>query len=64
MFRHFNGMCWPCPCERMGELERVLRYGKPTESDLRSAASVLSAYTQMVRDPAKKRQKVIAELRR
>lgn len=64
MYRHFNGMNWPCPCERMGELEHSLRYGNPTKSDLLLAASVLSAYGQMVRDPAKKRQKVIAELRK
>ena len=64
MFCHFNGMCWPCPGEHMNELEYKLRYGTPTKSDLLSAAGVLSAYGQMVRDPVSKRQKVIAELRK
>ena len=64
MYRDFNGMSWPCPCDRMDALEYTLRYGEPTKSDLLLAASVLSAYRQMVRDPVKKRQKVIAELRK
>ena len=64
MFRHFDDMCWPCPCDKMNRLEHTLRYGEPTKEDLVSAASVLSAYVQMVLDPAKKRRKVIAELRK
>ena len=64
MFRNFNGMCWPCPCVRMDELEYALRYGKPTKWELLAAASVLSAYRQMVFDPIRKRQKIISELRK
>jgi hypothetical protein len=62
--RTFDEMTWPCPGDRLNRLQWVLRYGTPTKEDLLLAASVLSAYHQMVWDPLAKRQKVIAELRK
>ncbi len=64
LYHHFDGMCWPIPGTAMGDLEWTLRYGQPTRSQMLMAASVVSAYAQMVGDPEAKRRKVIRELRR
>jgi hypothetical protein len=61
---HFDFMAWPLPNAKAGEIEWRLRHGQATQSDLLFAASVMSAYRQMVNDPVKKRQKVVAVLRR
>ncbi len=62
-YAHFDGMCWPLAGSRLSDLEWQLRYGKPTRSQLLMAASVLSAYRQMVSDPKAKRETVIREIR-
>ncbi len=61
----FDGMCWPRPSAALSDLNWKLRYGGTlTNSERLIAASVLSAYTQMVHDPAKKRNKVISKIRK
>ena len=55
-------MSWPLPD---GDLEHALRYSRDlSEIERIRAASILSAYAQMVRDPQKKRQMVITEIRK
>jgi hypothetical protein len=56
----FDGMSWPLP--NLELLDR-LTHGPLTEEDARAAVHVLRAYVQMISDPAKKRQRVIAALR-
>ena len=62
-FASFDGMTWPVPGWRLDELNYTLRHGVPTRSDLLLAASVLSAYRQMVSDPVRKREFVVRHLR-
>lgn len=64
--RAFGNMTWPAPCEAMGDLAHRLTWGQGEvdKTDRLLAASIISAYMQMVSDPAKKRQRVIAELRK
>lgn len=62
-FASFDGMTWPVPGVRLDELNYTLRHGVPTRSDLLLAASVLSAYRQMVSDPVRKREVVVRRLR-
>lgn len=60
-FAHFDNMTWPLP---NGELEWRLRYAPNIPlRDRLVAASILSAYAQMVGDPTTKRQKVVRALR-
>lgn len=46
-----DGTHWP-RADQAAELDHLLRYGKPTPSDLLSAASVLSAYVHLTTHPA------------
>lgn len=62
-FEFFNEICWPVPGERMGEIEHTLRYGEPKRTDLLLAASVLSAYRQLVSSSTRKRNYVIKMIR-
>lgn len=39
---------WPVPGEKMGDLERCLRYGVPDKSCLLEAASVINAYSYLI----------------
>lgn len=63
-YRSFDGMCWPAPSERLGEIEWRARYATPTRSDLLMMASVLAAYQELIGMSAKKRDKIIKELRK
>jgi hypothetical protein len=55
-------MSWPLPD---GDLEHTIRYSRDlSDIERLRAASILSAYAQMIRDPQKKRQMVIAEIRK
>jgi len=56
----FDGMSWPLPDR---DLVWVIAHGKPTKENLLQAASILSAYWQMIFDPVKKRQNVIRKIR-
>ncbi|CAN7592622.1 hypothetical protein LJR039_004312 [Pseudorhodoferax sp. LjRoot39] len=63
--RNFDGMCWPVPGMALNELEWRQRYaGEPSTSDRMVVASVLSAYSELVRLPQRQRNKIIAELRK
>lgn len=44
-----HGMTWPTPGPDMGELEWTLRYSHPSRIDLLKAASVVAAYSQLVK---------------
>jgi hypothetical protein len=59
----FDGMTWPVPGERLDEVEHTLRYGTPSRSDLLQAASVIAAYSQMLRDPRRHREHVVRNVR-
>jgi len=59
----FDGMAWSFPGERLAELGWTLRHGTPTGSDLLTAASVISAYAELVRCPRSKRVAVVRRLR-
>ena len=62
-FASFEEMCWPLANEAVGDIGWRLRYGyELTESERLVAASVISAYIQMINDPAEKRNKVIKVL--
>lgn len=63
IYRSFKDMTWPCPGERMGEIEWQLRYGEPSRKDLLSAASVLAAYQHLIEMPERRRREIIPELR-
>jgi hypothetical protein len=57
-----NDMSWPLP---LCELEWKLRYSSyPEKSELLQAASIISAYRQMIWDSEKTRRHVIRGLRR
>lgn len=60
---HFGGMSWPRPCEEFDEVNWRLRYGTPSRSDLYLAASVLSAYRELIVATEKHRRMVVRTLR-
>lgn len=60
----FDGMTWPLPGERMGEVEWQMRYGEPDKQDRMLAASIIAAYRQMVGDTSEKRAAVVRALRK
>lgn len=60
----FDTMAWPLPDEAMSDIEWRLRHGAPSKADIMAAASVISAYRQMVFDPETKRRGVIRQLRK
>ena len=64
-YREFDNMTWPAPSEALGEIAWRLTWqqGEISKTDRIIAASVISAYCQMVSDPETKRRKVIRELR-
>lgn len=65
MHRNFNGMSWPVPGKGLNELEWAARYASSlTMSERLVAASVMSAFTELIRLPQRRRNKVIAELRK
>lgn len=58
-------MTWPAPTTAMADLGWRLRYNPDsiTESDRLTIASVISAYMQIVSDPTRKRNRVVAEIK-
>lgn len=63
----FDTMTWPLPMDNPdGGLEWRLRYANPEQlvKDRYLAASVVSAYRELLTCPVKQRNKVIAILRR
>ena len=67
MYRKIKDMTWPAPCEKMAELEWWLRVSSDeddiTKKERVLAASIISAYMQMVSDTQKKRNFIVSELR-
>ena len=64
LYRSFDGMCWPVPGERVEGLSWAARYAGLTKQDLLCVASVLDAYQELIRMPAKQREGIIKELRK
>jgi len=62
-YRTFDGMVWPVPGDRLRNLEWTLRYGICDERDRFLAASVIAAYAQIIKDPSRKRESVIAQIK-
>jgi len=67
-FRHFDGMCWPVPGERLDDVEWALRYWSrsiplPMEDRL-LAASVMVAYRSLISASSHTRDDIIHELRK
>ena len=48
----------------MSEVEWVMRHGTPTVHERMMAASIIAAYQQMIKDPQKKRNYIVSELRK
>ena len=63
MFRNFDNMSWPAPCEEMDNLAYSLRYNSVL-ADYLYAASIVDAYMELVYAPKNKRDKVIREIRK
>ena len=66
-FRHFDGMCWPVPCERLDTLEYCLRYDREithfSMKDRLLVASVIAAYKDLIQKPNIRRNAICKELR-
>lgn len=64
MYKHFDEMSWPVPGEKMEGLEWRLRHlQKIDRTDLVAAASVISAYSELVKCSSRKRACVIRKLK-
>ncbi len=63
-YRSFDGMCWPAPSEKLGEIEWRARHSTPSKNDLLVMASVCAAYQELIRLSARQRDKIIKELRK
>mgnify|MGYP000001547653 CR=1 FL=1 len=66
-YRHFGGMCWPVPGERMNELARALTFAPEghafTMSERLVIRSFLDAYRELVSLPKRQRDMRVRELR-
>lgn len=64
-FARFSEMTWPIHIEDENDsVQWRLRYGEPSREDILFAASVMQAYAELVESPSRKRDAVIAILRR
>ncbi len=62
-YLHFGKMTWPHPHDPL-EVEWSLRYGAPSREQMRTAASIIAAYRELVDEPVRRRNEKIAGLRR
>lgn len=62
-YLRFDGMTWPNPNDP-GKVQWRLRYGVASREDLLFAASVMSAYAQLVEDPQRRRNEKVGGIRR
>jgi len=62
-YLHFDNMTWPHPHDPL-EVEWSLRYGTPSREQMRTAASIIAAYRELVDEPVRRRNEKIAGLRR
>ena len=63
-YKHFNGMCWPCPGKDLAELAWRATWGTPSKNDLLVMGSVITAYQELVSLSVAKRNPIISELRK
>jgi len=63
-YRHFQDMVWPTCDNDFSDIEWTLRYSNPSKKELLFAASVMSAYRQLINDPSHKRDKVVKQVRK
>lgn len=67
-FRHFDGMCWPVPGERLGDCAHALVWDNAASKGMKEVqlvgASVIEAYAELIRLPERKRNAIIRELRK
>ena len=66
-YRHFGGMCWPAPGERLSDCAHALAHAVAFDEmkrELLVAASVITAYQELIALPARKRAAMIRELRK
>lgn len=67
-YRHFGGMCWAVPGERMNELARALTFAPEdhvfTMSDRLVIRSFLDAYRELVDLPKRHRDMRVREIRK
>ena len=66
-YRHFGGMCWAVPGERMDDLARALTWAPEdhvfTMSERMVIRSFLDAYRELVSLPKRQRDMRVRELR-
>ena len=64
-YAHFDGMTWPRPGEGLAELEWRLRYAQDavTETDKLVCASIVAAYTELVKATQKRRNGICQQLK-
>src|SRR5687768_4573099 len=62
-YASFDSMCWPVPGPSLDEIEWRMRWGIDVCSERMVAASVLAAYRALVLSPARKRARVVRQLR-
>lgn len=67
-YRHFSGMCWAVPGERMDELARSLTFAAEgyvfTMSERLTIRSFLDCYRELVALPEKTRNQRVREIRK
>lgn len=67
-YRHFGGMCWAVPGERMNELARMLTWAPEnhvfTMSERLAIWSFLEAYRELVDLPKRHRDMRVREIRK
>jgi hypothetical protein len=62
----FGGMAWPVPSERFSDIQWEMRYASEslTREDMLLAASVLSAYADLLQCDQQKREFVVSEVKK
>lgn len=67
-YRHFSGMCWPVPGGYLHDAAYSLVHETIAMGEMKSrllvAASVISAYEELIRLSARQRNAIIRELRK
>ena len=64
MYKSFDGMCWPVPDEQMSDLQWRLRYKQDLAiEDRMRAASIVSAYSDLIRRNQKQRNYIVEKIK-
>ena len=67
LWKRIGDMTWPVPGPVMDDLEYALRYNRDPVLSMETrlaAASIISAYGQLILNPKEKRDQLIRELRK